>query len=284
MADGSDYGVPTPPPPPPPGGPGGDRPLPARGLGDILQAAFEIYRRNAAQLLLIVAIIVVPLSILGYLVSHFAFAANTRTETIAGQRVEVLQSRSFFVSLLAALLAAAISVIITAILQAAMLRAAAQATIGDPVDVESSYRWGLRRFGSVLLVSIMVGIVVAIGFILLIIPGIIALTFLAVAVPALVVENVRGTDAMRRSATLVSGHFWHVLGVIVVAAIITGIIGSLIRAIGGSNTVLGAIFGAIGQIIVAPYSALVSVLLYLDVRARRENLTAPRLRAELGTP
>jgi hypothetical protein len=117
----------------------------------------------------------------------------------------------------------------------------------------------------------------------LIIPGIILLGFLAVSVPAVVVEDVRGTNAMRRSWALVSGNFWHALGVVVVAAIITGIIAGLIGSIGGSNRIVGAIFTALGQVIVAPYSALVTVLLYLDLRARRENLTASQLRAELGT-
>jgi hypothetical protein len=227
-----------------------------------------------------VAIIVVPLSVLNFLVVKVALAPNTRRAVIAGQSVRV-ESRSFWIFVLAALIAAAIGIITTAILQAAMLRGAAQATIGDPVDVAASYRWGLRRFGSVLFLSLLVGLVVAVGFVLLIVPGVIFLVLLSVSVPALVVEGLRGREAMRRSWNLARGHFWHVLVVVLVAAIIAGIVGGLISAIGGSNRVVGLIFGAIGQIIVAPYSALVSVLLYLDLRARRERLTASTLRAEL---
>jgi hypothetical protein len=260
----------------------GDR-LPQRGLGDILSAAFQIYQKNAARLLLIVAIVVVPLSILSYLLADVVFAPNTKTVTIGNQTIDVTEGRSFFIFLLALLVVVAISVITTAILQAAILRAAAQGTIGDPIDVEASYRWGLRRFASILLVAILVGLAVAVGFLLLIIPGIILLVMFSVSVPTVVVEGRRGTQAMRRSWELVSGHFWHVLGVIVVAAIITGIVSGLVSAIGGSNGVLRAIFGAIAQIITAPFSALVSVLLYLDLRSRRENLTASMLRSELGT-
>ena len=43
------------------------------------------------------------------------------------------------------------------------------------------------------------------------------------------------------------------------------------------------VFQAIGQIIVAPFSALVAVLLYVDLRARTEALTADQLRGELAT-
>lgn len=281
---GDDYsGGPPPIPPPPSNLPvDGDR-LPQRSLGDILSAALQIYRKNAAQLLLIVAVVTIPLSILSYLLADVVFAADSKTVTIGNQSIKVTEPRSFFVFLLALLVSLAIGVIITAILQAAILRAAAQATIGDPVDVEASYRWGLARFGSVLLVSILVGLAVGIGFLLLIIPGIILLVMFSVSVPAVVVENRRGTDAMRRSWELVSHHFWHVLGVILVAAILAGIVSGLVSAIGGSNGLLRAIFQAIAQIITAPFTALVSILLYLDLRARRENLTASALRAELAT-
>jgi hypothetical protein len=280
-----DYSGGPPPIPPPPSSDlpvDGDR-LPRRGLGDILSAALQIYRKNAAQLLLIVAVVTIPLSILSYLLADVVFAANSKTVTIGNQSVKVTEPRSFFVFLLALLVTLAIGVIITAILQAAILRAAAQATIGDPVDVEASYRWGFARFGAVLLVSILVGLAVGIGFLLLIIPGIILLVMFSVAIPVVVVENRRGTDAMRRSWELVSNHFWHVLGVILVAAILAGIVSGLVSAIGGNNGLLRAIFQAIAQIITAPFTALVSVLLYLDLRARRENLTASGLRAELAT-
>jgi hypothetical protein len=273
--------APPPPPPPPPGDGGAEDSLPQRRLSEILGSAFAIYRNNAAQLLTIVALIVVPLSVVSFLVARVALGVKTKHVLIGQNSVKVLEPRSFWVFVLAALVAAAIGVITTAILQAAILRGAAQATIGDPVDVSGSYRWGLHRFGSVLLVSILVGLVVAVGFILLIIPGIIFLVFLSVSVPALVVEGRRGRDAMRRSWNLVSGHFWHVFGVVIVAAIITGIIGGIFSAIGGGNRIVGLIFGTIGQVIVAPYSALVAVLLYLDLRARKESLTATALRAEL---
>ena len=175
-----------------------------------------------------------------------------------------------------------ISVIISAVLQAAILRAAAQATIGDPVDPQESYRFGFKRLGSVILVSLLVGLAVAGGLILLVIPGLIFLVFFSVSVPVLIVENRRGTAAMSRSWNLVKGHFWHAVGVIIVAGIITGSISGALGSIGGSAWVVRWIFTAIATILTAPFSALVSVLLYLDLRSRSESLSADTLRAELA--
>ncbi len=88
---------------------------------------------------------------------------------------------------------------------------------------------------------------------------------------------------MSRSWNLVRGHFWHALVVILVAAIITGIVQGILTAIGGDNWFVRWIFTAIAQIITAPFTALVTVLLYLDLRARKEALTAERLRTELAS-
>jgi hypothetical protein len=271
-----------PPPPPPPGtppGPGGLRP---RTLGEILSGAFEIYKDNAAQLLVVVALVVVPLSLIGAVITEVVASGDERTVTVFGE-TETISDRTLAAVVAGSIIAALVTIIISAVLQAATMRAAALATIGDPVDVEASYRWGFKRFGSVLLVAVLVGIVVAIGFVLLVIPGIIFLTLLSVSIPALVIENRRGTDAMKRSWELASGNFWHVLGVVVVSWLIAAVVSGIIGAIGGDNWVVSWIFSAIAQILVAPFSALVSVLLYLDLRARKEALTSDSLRAELAS-
>lgn len=276
-----------PPPPPPPGGEGGagGPGLPPRGIGEILSTAFEIYKANAQSLLMIVAIVVVPLTFISAFIGGVVFAPETETVLIFGESVETVSARSAGAAIIVALLTAVIGVIISAVLQAAIMRGAAQGSIGDPVDIDASYKWGFARFGSVILISILVGLAVAGGLILFIIPGLIFAVMFSVAIPALVVENLRGTDAMSRSWNLVKGYFWHAVGVIILAGIITAVVGGIIGAIGGaisSNWFVSWIFQAIAQIITAPFAAIVSVLLYLDLRARREALSAEGLRGELN--
>jgi hypothetical protein len=278
-------GGPTPPPPPPPpmmGGPQGG--IPPKTLGEILSAAFNIYKANTSKLVLVIALVVVPLSLVGALFFGVVFAPERIEVGSTGSGVVVdYAGRSWGANLLVASIGALIAIIISAILQAAILRAAAQATIGDPVDVEASYRYGFKRLGSVILLSLLVGLIVAVGFILLIVPGIIFLVFLSASIPVLIVENRRGTEAMSRSWNLVKGHFWHALVVILVAALIVGVVSGIIGAIGGDNWFVRWIFTSIAQIVTAPFAALVSVLLYLDLRARSETLTAETLRRELAS-
>jgi hypothetical protein len=262
------------------GGPQGG--IPPKTVGEILSAAFNLYKANASQLILVVAVVVVPLSLIGALFSSVVFAPD-RIPSSGGAVEFDYAGRSFGASLLVGAIGALIAVLISAVLQAAILRAAAQATIGDPVDVQASYRYGFKRLWSVILVSLLVGLIVAAGIILLIVPGIIFYVLLSVSIPVLIVEGRRGTEAMGRSWNLVKGHFWHALGVIVVAALIVGVVSGIIGAIGGSNWAVRWIFTAIAQILTVPFASLVSVLLYLDLRARSETLSAETLRRELAS-
>lgn len=257
--------------------------MPTRGVGDILTAAFDVYRTHAAKLVVIVAIVVVPLSLIAALVVKVALAAKSTTSIgITGQRVTTIAPVGAVAVLFGSLLSLALAFIMAFVVEAAVARAAAQATIGDPVVTEESYRWGFRRFGSVLLIAVLVGAAILVGLILLIIPGIIVAVMLAVAIPALVFEDKRGTAALRRSWELVKGEFWHVLGTVFLASLITGFVTGILDALGRSNWVLYWIFDVIARIITIPFTALVLIVLYLDLRARKESLTADTLRSELA--
>jgi hypothetical protein len=258
--------------------------LQPRGLGDILMAAFEIYKNNATKLIVIVAVVVVPLQFISKLLTGVVFAPK-KEQILIGNNISIstIAPRSFFVGLLVALVALLITVVITSALQAAITRAAAQTSVGEAVDVAESYRFGFKRFGSVLGASIVVGIVVVVGFLLLIVPGVYFFTIFAVTIPVVVIEGQGVGAAMSRSAALAKGNFWHVLGTVIVAAILAGIVSGIIGAIGGHNWFVSWIFVSIGTIITAPFQAMVSVLLYLDLRTRAESLTSAQLRSELAS-
>jgi hypothetical protein len=115
-----------------------------------------------------------------------------------------------------------------------------------------------------------------------IIPGIYIGVRLAVSTQALVVEGKRGTEAMRRSWDMVGGHWWHAALTVVVAGLITAVVNAVITApFGAGAWFLQGIAAAIATIVTLPYSALVGVLLYLDLRARTEPLDLGTIEADL---
>ena len=124
-------------------------------------------------------------------------------------------------------------------------------------------------FGPLLAVSILFGIGVAIGFVLLIIPGLYLLVVWSVVAPVTVLEHPGVFEAFGRSCHLVRGNGWAVFGVIVTVFLAVAVV-SLAVAIGASG--LGSAGRALVQWAVnaalAPVSALSASVLYFALRGQ----------------
>jgi hypothetical protein len=87
---------------------------------------------------------------------------------------------------------------------------------------------------------------------------------------------------MGRSWGLVGGHWWHAFGTLVVAWLIIGVVNAVITLpFGETSWFVQGVVAAVATVVTMPYGVLVGVLLYLDLRARKEALTLERLRADL---
>lgn len=106
--------------------------------------------------------------------------------------------------------------------------------------------WGAGKpFGWRLLgAGLLVGLTIAFGLVLLIIPGIIALAWFAMTPYVIVNENKGIIDAMKRSKQLAAGRFWEILGAIGVTSIAS--IFTIIPVVGWIITLaLGFAFAAV---------------------------------------
>lgn len=120
--------------------------------------------------------------------------------------------------------------------------------------------------GTLVLNGILAGIAIAIGFVLIIVPGLILLTIWAVIAPSIVVEDRGVFEAFGRSRDLVRGHGWQVFGAVVLAFLIVFVVGLV-------ASIVGAAIGNVGQVILqtaasvatAPVAALVSSILFFDL-------------------
>ena len=125
-------------------------------------------------------------------------------------------------------------------------------------------------------VSILAGIAISIGFVLLIIPGLYLVTIWAVIAPVVVLERPGVFAAFGRSRRLVKGDGWQVFGVIVLFFVIYICIGIVLTVLGALFGDVGqVVFGYIGSVITAPLVALAASVLYFELKERREGVTAP---------
>jgi hypothetical protein len=118
-----------------------------------------------------------------------------------------------------------------------------------------------------MVVSVLLAIGVGIGFVLLIVPGLILVTIWSVVAPVTVLEHPGVLAAFGRSRELVRGHGWEVFGVILlvfVAVVVVSILAALLA------DPLGDVGRALVQwavnVLLAPVTALSASVLYFRLR------------------
>jgi hypothetical protein len=115
---------------------------------------------------------------------------------------------------------------------------------------------------------LLAGLGIAIGFLLLVVPGLFLLTIWAVIGPVIVVERTGALDSFGRSRALVRGHGWTVLAIVLVMGLLSAIASGLLQA---AFSFLPRFFeilvgGTIAQAVVAPLMAIAIAITYFRLR------------------
>lgn len=113
--------------------------------------------------------------------------------------------------------------------------------------------------------SILLAIGVAIGFLLLVIPGLVLFTWWALVVPVIVLERPGVLAAFGRSRELVRGNGWRVFGVLVVVILIQSIVSGVLGRI-DAGAAGDVIINLAVQALLGPLMAIAATLMYLDLR------------------
>jgi hypothetical protein len=167
----------------------------------------------------------------------------------------------FFVSILGLL----ITLVAGFLVQAALVKAVQDVRDGRvDLSIGETLSAALPAILPVAGAAILAGIAIAIGFVFVIVPGLILLTMWAVIVPAIVVEGSSTLGAFGRSRELVRGRGWHVFGTLVVTwlilIVVDFLIGLLLAALPLSIT--NFVSTVVAGSLVGPFVALVVTLMY----------------------
>jgi hypothetical protein len=228
-------------------------------VGGVLGEAWRLYTKFFTRFFVVAAIVFVVVNLIGGLLGAIA-------GTGGGIRV------------LVALIASVISLVGTFWLQGALVYAVEDvrdgridSSIGDLFERVQPYLWTLIGAG------ILAGLGIALGLVLLIVPGLILLTWWCLIVPVIVLEGKRVGEAFGRSRELVRGHGWTVFGVVIIAFLASAIASGLIQAIfsGLSPFLRYWIGGTIANAIVDPFVAVALTLMYFHLREGPAVETTP---------
>jgi hypothetical protein len=140
-----------------------------------------------------------------------------------------------------------------------------------------SVAWnGVRVLPVVGAAAVIAAVGTELGFVALVIPGIVLWIRWIVVAQAAAIEQTGARQALHRSWQLTHGHEWHVLGLILVVGVAAGTVGvTAVLLTNGSGTSAGAVAVGIAiNTVVASFNALTTALLYFDLLARQEEKQA----------
>ena len=197
-----------------------------------------------------------------------AFTSIAGAVTFPNYVVEVVRGDDLLWSIAAAIL----SGILFYLAQGVLADAAFQDARGGAGDLWQSVTVAMSRFFSLINLAGWVGLAVGIGFLLLIVPGVILLVMFSVAVPACVVERLGAFASLRRSASLTTGCRWQLFGLYVLLFLLVWIskeaLQQVLAQIGGAPL---ETFGMwLAGAVVTAFHAVLGVVVYRDLRAAKE--------------
>lgn len=138
--------------------------------------------------------------------------------------------------------------------------------------------------GQLILVGIVAGIGIVIGFVFIIVPGLVLLTIWSVAAPVVVLEHPGVFAALRRSRELVRGSGWQVFGVILVLYIVVAAVSLIIEgAAESAGSGVGIVVRVVVGVLTAPLTALAASVLYFELRGSAAN-GASGVGGDVGVP
>jgi hypothetical protein len=149
---------------------------------------------------------------------------------------------------------------------------------GEPPSLREIAR--MIDYRTLIAVDLIFGVLVAVGLVALVVPGILAFVYLSLAAPVVEIEHRGVGAALARSIRLVRGRFWYVLLALLPIEIASDAIGGVATRVAeslfGDSLIAGWLTDATSNIILTPFYAVAAVLLTIDLIAAKDGV-GPRL-------
>jgi hypothetical protein len=173
-----------------------------------------------------------------------------------------------------AVIAALLSIVAVFYLQAALVKAVDDVRDGRAdMSLGDTFEAARPHLTSVLVAGVLAVVGIALGLLLLVVPGLYLLTIWSLIIPVIVLENRSAGESFTRSRELVRGYGWNVFGVILLAVLL--LIGfRIVLAIILSplaDWLQGFISAIVSGTLTAPFYAIVVTLMYFRLRQAKEQ-------------
>jgi hypothetical protein len=193
------------------------------GLGGILDQAIAITKNHFGLLFSIMLMLVVPYYLVAGLVQMSitpTLPPDATTEDVMAAQREMMTYMPWLV-----LLGALYLIIVLPIANGAIIQAVARVYLGQEVTAVEAIKHGLRRVLPLIGTSILMTVIIMLGFLLFIIPGIYFTIWYGLGQHVVVLEGQSGMAALRRSKALVHPQRGTFLALLIIVGAINWAIG-----------------------------------------------------------
>jgi len=216
-------------------------------IGGVFEATTEIYKKCFGTVWIVALILLIPAAIIVALLGNDG---------------------------LLGLVGSIVNLVATAWLLGSIIR------VVQDVEEDGQVDWGVGdvlssvtgKLVGIILLQIVVSILVFIGFIFVIIPGVILALMWAVSMPSLVVEDRGVFDSMSRSSELTKSNRMRILGVVLVVLAIYAVVLILGVLLTAAIPIVGVIALVVLGVIAYPYVAIISTVLYYRLRELKDGV------------
>jgi membrane-anchored glycerophosphoryl diester phosphodiesterase (GDPDase) len=219
----------------------------------ILKESLDVSKRNVA--------IFVPTLIVGiisFFLAIILIGSNIATVAVKGGDVTPSTVGAMFGSVV---LVAVIASLLALIACAMTIGMAQEALTKGTTSLNTGWDMAKEVLGPVILVSILICVIIGIGLVIWIIPGIIAAFFLLFTLPAVVLDKFNAVDAIKKSFDIVKANLSDVV-VIFIALVVIWLIIAVVQRILNIIPVLGPLVGALLGGLFGGYASVVIVRCY----------------------
>lgn len=235
-------------------------------IGELLDEAFDLYKKNFRLFFGIAVLVSVPFSVLSLLFLNDI------------SRAWAMRIANDFASLVSF---------------SALVRAALSRRLARPITILGAYRQILARVPWVFAGAIIYGLAFSVGLVLFVFPGIVvALWGGLLLLPVILTENRGWSGVVKRPRQLAEGNLWRLffagLGLLLIWLIVMGVLAGflalVVATVGFDPTRTVGLTSGVGRVMLGAYVLAAAVvqsawipiltttqaLIYLDLRIRRE--------------
>jgi hypothetical protein len=136
-------------------------------------------------------------------------------------------------------------------------------------NLQTSFNFTLTKVLALLAASIITGILIVLGFIALIVPGIILMLMFSLVYPVIMLEGTGVLGSLSRSRALVSNRWLKTLGLLLVVGIIVATVnGAAVLIAGQFGRVVSPLITGILTAFITPIIPIATTLYYYSMKAR----------------